>query len=71
VKLKLLDHGITHGHHPSSSAYLLMLPIAAMATNYGIKCNLFVLKMLIVDTVARALYWKASLAQNLLPQNHN
>jgi hypothetical protein len=48
-----------------------MLPIAAMGTNYGIKCNLFVSKMLIIDTVTMAFLLKASLAQNLLPHNHN
>ncbi len=41
-----------------------------MGTNYGIKCNLFVSKMLIVDTIKKALLWKASLAQSLLPHNH-
>jgi hypothetical protein len=31
-----------------------MLPIAAMGRNYGIKCGLFVPKMLFVDFAARA-----------------
>jgi hypothetical protein len=48
-----------------------MLPIAAMARNYGIKCGLFVPKMLAVNFVARVFWWKASLAQNFVPHNHN
>jgi hypothetical protein len=63
ANILLLDHGITCGSHPPLGAYLLMSPFAAMCTNTGINCKLFASKILFIDTVAIALFQKASLAQ--------